>query len=105
MEKSQIVLSIYGQNAVNMGYKFQNGYCYRGIFNHGKKIAQLEVVLDEPGTYNGFSIKWVDATILNNQLEATLVQLKKIGFSGCWAEVVIETENGNRISDGAFIRI
>ena len=105
MEKTHIVLSLYGQKAVNIGHDFQGGYCYRGIFNHGKKIAQLEVVVDEPGEYNGFAMKWVDVTLLNNQLDQTLAQLKKIGFSGCWTYVGIQDENCDLSENGVFIQI
>lgn len=105
MKTANIVLSIYGQHAVDIAYNFQGNYCYRGIFNHGKKIAQLEVVLDEPGKYNGFDQKWVDVTILGNNLEATLKQLRRLGFSGSWVLCYTEDTYGNKLSDEVFFEI
>lgn len=46
MEEHEYILSLQGQQAVNAGYRFQGEHCYRGIYDHGKRIAQLEVVLD-----------------------------------------------------------
>ena len=105
MKTANIVLSIYGQEAVNIGYKFQGNYCFHGIYNHGKRIAQLEVVIDEPGYYNGLQNKWVDVTILGNNLEATLKQLRRLGFSGSWTLCYTEDANGNKLSDTVFFEI
>ena len=63
------------------------------------------MVLDEPGKYNGLDIKWVDVTILNNKFEQTLTQLKKLGFSGCWALVYGENEHFKQTTDEVFIKI
>lgn len=86
-----VVISINGQKAVDAGYKFQRNACYRGIYNHGKRIAQLEVVIDEPGEYNGLASKWVAVTTDFKSAETTINQLRKIGFAGCPA--LIEYEN------------
>ena len=81
MKKTTYCLSFNGQNAVDIGYKFQNGSCYRPIYNHGKMIAQLEVVIDEEGTYNGFPCKWVEVSYINQKdINAVISQLAKIGF-------------------------
>lgn len=79
------VVSVNGQKAVDAGYAFQRGACYRGIMNHGKKIAQLEVVVDEPGEYNGNPNKWVDVSYIKTgkNVETVLNILSKIGFKGC----------------------
>ena len=105
MKTANIVLSTYGQEAVDIGYKFQGDYCFRGIYNHGKRIAQLEVVIDEPGYYNGLQKKWVDVTVLGNNLEATLKQLRRLGFSGIWALCFTEDEDGHKLSDEVFFKI
>ena len=105
MKTANIVLSIYGQEAVDIGYKFQGSYCFRGIYNHGKRIAQLEVVIDEPGYYNGLQKKWVDVTVLENNLETTLKQLRRLGFSGSWVLCYTEDADGNKLSDTVFFEI
>lgn len=82
--KKYFVLSICGEKAVEIAEKFQNGYCYRGIYNHGKKIAQCEAVLHD----------LVDVTVFyKKDIETVLNQLVKIGFSGCpcWICEAIET--------------
>ena len=87
-------ISINGQRAVDLGYKFQNGSCYRGIYNHGKRLGQLEVVIDEPGEYNGYSEKWVDVSYIEHKnIDAVLKQLKRLGFSGCFAVLSESHEN------------
>ena len=105
MKAANIVLSIYGQEAVTIGYNFQGNYCFRGIYNHGKRIAQLEVVVDEPGYYNGLQKKWVDVTILGNNLEATLKQLRRLGFYGSWTSCYTEDADCNKLSDIVFFEI
>ena len=59
----QFNIAINGQKAVDAAYKFIGGGCYRGIYNHGKRIGQMEVVIDEDGYYNGYPNKWVDVTV------------------------------------------
>jgi len=79
------VIAINGQTAVDAGYTFCNGYCYRQLTVDGKFIAQIEVVVDEPGTYNGNPNKWVDAAYIKTgkDVEKALSALASIGFSGC----------------------
>ena len=96
MLHNEMAFLINGQKAVDAGYKFQGNYCYRGIYNHGKRIAQLEVVVDEPGEYNGYPQKWVHVTTTSENANETLKQLAKIGFADCWANILYETPiNGN----------
>ena len=91
----QYCIAIQGQKAVNAGYAFQRGSCYRGIFDHGKKIAQLEVVLDEDTYYNGILSKWVDVIVFQQKdIEKTLGQLEKIGFKGCPCIISLEKVQG-----------
>ena len=87
--KKTYCLSFNGQNAVDIGYKFQNGSCYRPIYDHGKVIAQLEVVIDENGMYNGLPCKWVDVSYIDKKnINAVINQLGKIGFKNkiAWLE-------------------
>ena len=78
------VISIQGQRAVDAGYKFQQNYCYRGIYDHGKRIAQLEVVLDSDIVKYGLVQKWVDVTLYDwRYADRVLKQLKRLGFKGC----------------------
>lgn len=84
MEEHEYILSLQGQQAVDAGYKFQGNFCYRGIYDHGERIAQLEVVLDSEEVYKGLQSKWVDVILYKwEYAERTIKQLKRIGFSGC----------------------
>lgn len=87
--KISYCVSINGQKAVDVGYKFCNGKCYRGIYNHKKRLGQLEVVIDSPGEYKGRPNKWVDISWIENTktLETVKKLLPKLGFSGCYAIV------------------
>lgn len=80
----QFNIAINGQKAVEAARAFIGTDCYRGIYNHGKRIAQLEIVIDEPGTYKGNTNKWVDVTILKQKhIESVIKQLSRLGFKGC----------------------
>ena len=84
MVKHEYVLSLQGQRAVDAGYKFQRGYCYRGIYDHGERIAQLEVVLDSDEVYNGLVQKWVDVILYKwEYADRVIKQLERLGFKGC----------------------
>lgn len=83
-QEHEWVISIQGQRAVDAGYKFQKNYCYRGIYDHGERIAQLEVVLDSDMIYNGLVQKWVDVTLYKwEYADRVLKQLERLGFKGC----------------------
>ena len=96
MDNRYFVISINGQKAVDMGYKFQKGSCYRQIMNHGKAIAQLEVVVDDGGYYNGNPNKWVDVAYIKTgrDVKTTLDILSKLGFSNCpcFVSYMVQTE-------------
>lgn len=78
------VVSIQGQRAVDAGYKFQKNYCYRGIYDHGERIAQLEVVLDSELVHEGLVQKWVDVRLYDcRYCDRVLRQLERLGFKGC----------------------
>ena len=84
MVKHEYVLSLQGQRAVDAGYKFQQNYCYRGIYDHGERIAQLEVVLDSDKIHNGLVQKWVDVILYKwEYADRVLKQLERLGFKGC----------------------
>lgn len=91
----QFNIAINGQKAVDVARAFVGPACYRGIYNHGKRIAQAEIVIDEPGTYKGHPNKWVDVTIPEQQnVESVIKQLSRIGFAGCPCMVQAETVTG-----------
>lgn len=78
------VISIQGQRAVDAGYKFQGESCYRGIYDHGERIAQLEVVLDSEEVYKGLQSKWVDVILYKwEYADIVIKQLERLGFKGC----------------------
>ena len=84
MVKHEYILSIQGQRAVDAGYKFQRGYCFRGIYDHGERIAQLEVVLDSDKVHGGLIQKWVDVTLYKwEYADRVIKQLERLGFKGC----------------------
>lgn len=90
----EYVISIQGQQAVDAGYAFQRGHCYRVIRDwNGRFMGQLEVVLDDKDKiYNGIPSQWVDVSFIDrNDIERILSHLSKIGFKGC--PCVIGQEN------------
>lgn len=89
-------ISVNGQKAVDAGREFCKGSCYRQIITHGKALAQLEVVVDDSGEYNGNPNKWVDVSYIKTgaDVEQVLTALAKIGFSGCPCIVTEDTETG-----------
>lgn len=79
-------LSLDGKTNIELAKKFQNGFCYRGIYDHGKRIAQLEVVIDygEQG-YTIINDKTGLITIIGIELkdfDKVIKQLRRLGFSG-----------------------
>lgn len=94
MVKHEYILSLQGQRAVDAGYKFQRNYCYRGIYDHGERIAQLEVVLDSDEVHEGLVQKWVDVTLYKWEYAGrVLKQLEKLGFKGCLCMFYDEISN------------
>ena len=84
MVKHEYILSLQGQRDVCAGYKFQRRYCYRGIYDHGERIAQLEVVLDSDIVKYGLVQKWVDVTLYKwEYADRVIKQLERLGFKGC----------------------
>lgn len=103
--RNNIIISLYGQQAVTTAYRLQKNKCYTSIMKNNTKIAQLEVVIDEPGLYNGLSQKWVDITICNSDFYTVANVLSNIGFKNCWAMVYLESECGERITDEMFFKV
>lgn len=93
--ESAIVISINGQKAVDAAKAFCAGSCTRGIYSHGKRIAAVEVVVDQDGTYNGNPNKWVDVTVtVPGKEEAVINQLTRLGFASCPCIISVETYTG-----------
>ena len=91
----QFNIAINGQKAVNSARSFIGNACCKGIYNHGKRIAQVEVVIDDDGSYNGSPNKWVDVTVLEQKQIGTVVnQLSRLGFSGCPCIIQVENVSG-----------
>ncbi len=70
-------VEIYGQKAVDAGYKFCAGKCCAEFAGgHG----QLEVTVDDDGEYNGFANKWVSVNFIKNGADIPVIldELKKI---------------------------
>lgn len=100
------IVSIYGQKAVSVGYKFQSGYCFRQITDNRRPIAQLEVVLDDNGIYKGLRNKWVDVTLFDGvSVEKAFNYLARLGFEGCYAFMSIEDNMGRATDTSAFFQI
>ena len=91
----QFNIAINGQKAVNAARSFIGNACCKGIYNHGKRIAQVEVVIDDDGTYNGSPNKWVDVTILEQKhIETVVKQLSRLGFNKCPCIIQVENVSG-----------
>lgn len=94
MEKQMCVM-INGARAVELAHRFIGDFCYRGVYEHEKRLAQMEVVIDEEGDYKGKPNKWVSVIIINlNDVERTINQLCRLGFEGCLAYIAEETITG-----------
>ena len=99
------IISIQGQRAVDARYKFQQNYCYRGIYDHGERIAQLEVVLDSDLVYNGLVSKWVDVILYKwEYADRVLKQLERLGFKGCLCMCYDEMSNSGQ-DDAVFFHL
>lgn len=85
-------ISICGQDAVDAGYSFCDGHCYAKMPLYG----QLEVVVDEPGEYNGLPNKWVTVSYIRkgDQIPAVLRNLRMVGFGGMLALISECVESG-----------
>ena len=99
------IISIQWQRPVDAGYKFQQNYCYRGIYDHGKRIAQLEVLLDSDRVHCGLVQKWVDVTLYDwRYAYRVLKQLKRLGFEGCLCMCYDELNDAGQ-NDAVFFRL
>ena len=99
------IISIQGQRAVDAGYKLQQNYCCRGIYDHGERIAQLEVVLDSDIVYNGLVSKWVDVILYKwEYADRVLKQLERLGFNGCLCMFYDDMSNSGQ-DDAVFFHL
>ena len=96
---------IYGGRMVQSLSGLSKVYPSYVVLSNAKKLRTIELGSDEPGYYNGLQKKWVDVTILGNNLEATLKQLRRLGFSGSWVLCYTEDADGNKLSDEVFFEI
>ena len=94
MLKKFFTVLINGQKAVDAGYSFNNGGCCADITNSGKRLGQLEVVVDEEGDEEGVLNKWVSVAYIQKgeDVETVLNILKKQGFDGCPCVICKEIE-------------
>ena len=91
----QFNIAINGQKAVAAARSFIGDSCCKGIYNHGKRIGQVEVVIDDDGSYNGNPNKWVDVTVFEQkQIETVVKQLSRLGFNNCPCIIQIENITG-----------
>lgn len=82
--KEYYVIAINGQKAVDAARELTRGYCYTSLYNHGIKLAQVEVTIDDDGFYNGNPNQWVDVSfIAHKNIELTILELSRKGFKGC----------------------
>lgn len=84
---------VNGQKAVNAGRKYCGGRCTKQIVVDGKPAGQLEVVIDDNGSYNGNPNKWVAVSFIKTgaDVEKVINALAAIGFRGCPCEIQQET--------------
>lgn len=78
---------IYGASAVKLAENFCNGQCYRGLYDHGDRLAQVEPVLDD--------LVSVAFIIKSKDINRVLHQLARLGFSGCKCSIDWSAEEGS----------
>lgn len=89
-------IAVNGQKAVDLARKIIGNKCYLALMPNGKWLTQIEVVIDEPGNYNGKPNKWVDFSFINPEdIETVIKWLKENGFSGCFAYMANEITGKN----------
>ena len=93
-------IMVNGQKAVDAGYAYCAGNCYRGIFDGSERIGQMEVVLDDDTIYHGRVSKWVSISFIRSgkSIEKCLDILADLGFSRCEACISLD------VDDGGFVR-
>ena len=90
--KKEYIISLCGQEAVDIAYNLCEGKCYWRLPTYG----QMEVVIDEPGYYNGLPMKWVSIYGIPNGkcVEVVLRNLSMVGFAGMYALIGVEEIDG-----------
>ena len=86
-------ISVNGERAVKLGYEFTAGKCYRAVMINNRFSGQLEVVIDNEGTYNGRPNKWISISYIPvNMVVQVIAWLEDNGFSHCFATIQEEDE-------------
>lgn len=97
------VIEVNGQKAVDAARDFIGARCYRQLQIGGAFAAQVEVVIDEPGDYNGYANKWVAFSFIPAAMvPAVFAWLENNGFSGCLASLANEDADGPREFEQLF---
>ena len=88
MKEKYFSIQIYGQKAVDAGYKVNAGMCVSDVLG----LGQMEVTIDWEGEYNGLLNKWVSVSYIKygRNIPVILDELAKIGFKGCWCYIAEE---------------
>lgn len=90
-----ISYSIYinGEKAVKAAEKIIGNRCYKNLGD----LGQIEIVLNDDRIYKGKINKWVAVYGLKTSkaIESKVIPfLKAQGFSGCYAKIYKEVDNG-----------
>ena len=97
------LIEVNSQKAVDAARAFIGPRCYRQLEIGGVFAAQIEIVIDEAGEYNGYSNKWVAVSFIPAALvPAVFTWLENNGFSGCLATFETEAEDGPREFERIF---
>lgn len=80
------IISVNGQAAVDYGYRVTNGKCYDFIRGHNCHV-RVEVVIDDNGTYNGYSNKWVEFIPQRGNVDDVINMLISAGLGACYAVI------------------
>jgi len=91
----EYTISVNGHAAITKAREYIGNHCYTQIKINNTFAAQIEIVIDEQGTYNGMPNKWVDFSFIPSKLVLSVLQwLSDNGFGGFTA-IIFEDENTN----------
>lgn len=99
--KKEYCIMVNSQYAVDLSREIIGNYCYKRIVINGQFLAQAEIVIDEPGKYNGLENKWVSfGFVPGNKVETLLKWFVDNGFSNCFATIEQEdSQNSDYIPE------
>lgn len=80
------IISVNGQKAVDYGYSVSKGKCYGFIRNNNCDV-RVEVVIDDNGSYNGHTNKWVEFIPQRGALDDVISMLISAGLGSCYAVI------------------